>query len=176
MPTHDVVIIGGGISGLSLLHYLKISKPDISVTLIEADNRLGGTIGIDNIDGYSLDWGPNGFLDREPLTLELCDQLGLNDQLEKANGNVTNRFILRGGKLRQVPMSPPKFLVSDILSLPGKLRLLMEPFVKSVGDENESIYQFAQRRIGTAAADYMIQPMVSGIYGGMADRLSLESC
>ncbi|MFH2035507.1 MAG: protoporphyrinogen oxidase [Candidatus Zixiibacteriota bacterium] len=176
MTQFDTVIIGGGISGLSLLHYLRTGRSDKSVVLIEAENRLGGTIGTDIINGFSFDWGPNGFLDREPLTLELCNQLGLNDQLEKANSNISNRFILRKGKLRQVPMSPPKFITSDILSLLGKLRVMMEPFIRSIGDENESIYRFAQRRIGTAAADYLIQPMVSGIYGGIAERLSLESC
>ena len=77
MPDKDVIIIGGGISGLSALHFLRQLHPDLSVTLYEADNRLGGTIGTDHVDGYSLDWGPNGFLDREPLTLRLVDELGL---------------------------------------------------------------------------------------------------
>ena len=162
----DVAIIGGGISGLSALHYTKTRKPNLSVTLIEGSNRLGGTIGTDLINGYSFDWGPNGFLDREPLTLQLCDELGLTEQLEKANDNVSNRFILRKGKLRAVPMSPPKFLMSDILSLPGKLRVMMEPFAKKRPEGiDESIYDFVQRRIGKNAADYLVQPMVSGVYG-----------
>ena len=174
---YDVAIIGGGISGLAALHYLRRLKPDGSVRLFEADTRLGGTIGTDNVDGYSLDWGPNGFLDREPLTLQLCDELGLRDRLERANENVSKRFILRGGRLREVPMSPVSFMMSDILSLPGRLRILMEPFVKpSINGADESIYDFVARRIGREAADYLVQPMVSGVYGGLADRLSLASC
>jgi len=174
---YDVAIIGGGISGLALLHYLRRLKPDASVRLFEAETRLGGTIGTDNVDGYSLDWGPNGFLDREPLTLQLCDELGLRDRLERANDNVSKRFILRGGRLREVPMSPVSFMMSDILSLSGRLRVLMEPFVKrSVNGADESIYDFVTRRIGREAADYLVQPMVSGVYGGLANRLSLASC
>ena len=177
MPQFDIVIVGGGISGLATLDYLRTRKPERTVRLIEADTRLGGTIGTDHIDGYSFDWGPNGFLDREPLTLQLCDELGLKNDLERANPNVSNRFILRGGRLRDVPMSPPKFLKADILSWPGKLRLLKEPFAAKRPDGvDESIYDFGTRRIGREAADYLIQPMVSGVFGGVASKLSLKSC
>jgi len=173
----DVAIIGGGISGLSALHFLRRQKPSLSVRLYEADRRLGGTIGTDFVDGYSFDWGPNGFLDREPLTLRLCEELGLLDKLERANENVSKRFILRQGRLREVPMSPPKFMTSDILSLSGRLRVLFEPFAKAPANgTDESIYDFVQRRIGREAADYLVQPMVSGVYGGVASRLSLKSC
>ena len=176
MPDLDVAIIGGGISGLSGLHFLKKSKPNLSVQLYEADDRLGGTIGTDHNSGYSFDWGPNGFLDREPLTLQLCDELGLNDQLERANDRVSNRYILRKGRLRAVPMSPISFLTSDILSLKGRFRVMTEPFAKGPRpDVDETVYDFVKRRIGREAADYLVQPMVSGVYGGLADRLSLKS-
>lgn len=173
----DVAIVGGGISGLATLHYVRSRRPDLTVHLYEKQARLGGTIGTDTVAGHSFDWGPNGFLDREPLTLELCDELGLGDILERANSNASKRFIVRGGRLREVPMSPPKFLASDILSLKGRLRVMAEPFApKRPGDTDETIYDFAKRRIGREAADYLVQPMVSGVYGGMADRLSLKSC
>lgn len=173
----DIIIIGGGISGLSALHFIKKNNPRKQIKLYEAENRLGGTIGTDYVEGYSFDWGPNGFLDREPLTLQLIDEIGLTDKLEQANDKVTSRFILRSGKLRLVPMSPPKFLTSDILPFKSKLRVMFEPFASKRPDGiDESIYDFVKRRIGKDAADYLVQPMVSGIYGGMADRLSLKSC
>ncbi|MEE8577021.1 MAG: protoporphyrinogen oxidase, partial [candidate division Zixibacteria bacterium] len=177
MAKYDVAIIGGGISGLAALHYVKTRRPELTVRLFEAEKRLGGTVGTDSKDGFSFDWGPNGFLDREPLTLQLCDELGLSDQLERANDNVSNRFILRKGKLRGVPMSPPAFMASSILSLPGRMRILREPLAPGPPDGvDESIYDFVKRRIGREAADYLVQPLVSGVYGGMADRLSLKSC
>lgn len=177
MQQLDVAIIGGGISGLSVLHYLRRLKPSLNIKLFESDSKPGGTIGTDYIDGYSFDHGPNGFLDREPLTLQLCDELGLTDLLERTNEKANKRFILRKGKLREVPMSPPKFFSSDILSLKGKLRVMMEPFSSRPDDTvDESLYDFAKRHMGKEAADYLIQPMVSGIFGGLADRLSLKSC
>jgi len=177
MSQLDVAIIGGGISGLSVLHYLRRKNAGKKIRLFESDSKEGGTIGTDYIDGYSFDHGPNGFLDREPLTLQLCDELGLTNQLERTNEKANKRFILRKGKLREVPMSPPKFLSSDILSLKGKLRLLMEPFSSRPDDTiDESLYDFAKRHMGKEAADYLIQPMVSGIFGGLAERLSLKSC
>ena len=173
---NNVAIIGGGISGLSALHYVRMRRPNLSVTLYEKDIRLGGTVGTDHVDGYSFDWGPNGFLDREPLTLELAEELGLGESLERANEAVQKRFILRRGVLRSVPMSPPAFIKSDILSWPGKLRVMMEPFgSKRPEGVDESIFDFARRRIGKEAAEYLVQPMVSGVYGGLADRLSLKS-
>lgn len=175
-PHVDIAIIGGGISGLTALHYVRTRRPDLSVRLFEAEDRLGGTLGTDRVDGFSFDWGPNGFLDREPLTLKMCDELGLKSEMERANENVIKRFIVRGGRLCEVPMSAGKFLRSDILSLRGKLRLLTEP-MRSVGrDDDESIYEFVERRIGREAADYLVQPMVSGIFGGLAKELSLQSC
>lgn len=177
MENKDVIIIGGGISGLTALHYIKKDKPQLSVALYEADKRLGGTIGTDKVNGYSFDWGPNGFLDREPQTLKLCDEIGLTDSLERANENAENRYILRKGQLRTVPMSPPKFLMSDILPFFGKMRVMFEPFaLKRPEGIDESIYDFVKRRIGKSAADYLVQPMVSGVYGGMAQKMSLKSC
>ncbi len=174
----DVAIIGGGISGLSALHFLRHRAPHLEAKLFEADKRLGGTIGTDVVNGYSFDWGPNGFLDREPLTLQFCEEIGLNNRLERANQNVSKRFILRKGRLREVPMAPPKFLFSDILSLKGKARVMLEPMARNRPADvlDETVYDFVQRRIGTEAADYLVQPMVSGVYGGIAGKLSLKSC
>jgi len=177
MQTHEVCILGGGISGLSALHFLLQRNPDLDVHLYEATGRLGGTIGTDNIGGFSFDRGPNGFLDREPLTLQMCDELGLKDRVERARPSASSRFILREGRLRLVPMSPPAFLKSDILSVRGRLRVLLEPFAPGPPDGvDESIFNFACRRIGREAAEYLVQPMVSGIYGGLAQRLSLQAC
>ncbi len=148
----------------------------MSVRLFEGADRVGGVIGTDVIDDYACEWGPNGILDKSGLTRELCEQIGAEGLLESANENAKKRFILRGGKLRPAPMSLGSFITSGVLSPLGKLRIFLEPFTSSATDGDESIYSFASRHLGKEVADYLIQPMVTGIYAGSAERLSVRAC
>lgn len=171
------LIIGGGITGLSLAHWLGLDKNPVGWELWESSDRLGGTLRTDRAEGYSVDWGPNGFLDREPLTLRLVDEIGLREQLEPANENAENRYIVKNGKLHPVPFSPAKILTTGLLNPLEKLRIFGEPFVPARRDDSdESVYDFAARRIGHGAARMFVDPMVSGVFGGVAKELSLPSC
>jgi protoporphyrinogen/coproporphyrinogen III oxidase len=173
----DVLIIGGGISGLTAAHALGLQKQSGNSELWESTGRLGGTIGTDRRDGYSVDWGSNGFLDREPLTLQFVDELGLKGSLEPANPKSSNRFIVKHGKLHPVPLSPVMMLTTGLLGPLEKARVFCEPFIPGRrGDSDESVFDFAARRIGRAAAETFVDPMVSGVYGGLAHELSLPSC
>jgi len=173
----DGLIIGGGISGLAVAHFLRVTeRPDVC-ELWEASNRLGGTIGTDRAAGYSVDWGPNGFLDREPLTLDMVNEIGLNDTLEPANSNSKERFIVKNGRLHSVPLSPLRMLTTGLLGPLEKLRVFGEPFVPGrCDDDDESVFDFAARRIGRGAAETFVDPMTSGIFGGLARELSLPAC
>ncbi len=173
----DTLIVGGGISGLALAHFLRTQRPGGTIELWEASDRLGGTIGTDRIDGYSVDWGPNGFLDREPLTLELVHELGLDDKLEPADKSSEKRFILKNRRLHPVPFSPPLILTTGLLRPAEKLRIFAEPFIPARRDDgDESVFDFAARRIGRGAAETFVDPMVSGVFGGLARELSLPAC
>ncbi len=173
----DGLIVGAGISGLAVAHWLRLHEGSESWQLWEASERVGGTIGTDRVQGYSIDWGPNGFLDREPLTLKLVDELGLTPRLERADERSEKRFILKGGRLHVVPFSPPAMLTTGLLRLHEKLRVFAEPFIPARrDDEDESVFNFAARRIGRAAAATFVDPMVSGVFGGLARELSLPSC
>ena len=173
-----VAIIGGGISGLAALHFIKNRQPEsYEVTLYEKDDRPGGTIGTDRENGFISDWGPNGFLDKIPLTLRMVSELGIENLLERAAPKAERRFIYRNNKLNEIHAHPLKFMRSGILSVPGRLRLVLEPFItQKKDDSDETIFDFARRRIGREAAENMIGPMVSGIFGGDAKKLSLISC
>ncbi len=171
------IIVGGGISGLALAHFLGLGHRPDSWEMWEASDRLGGTIGTDRAEGYSVDWGPNGFLDREPLTLQLVREIGLSDSLEPAGEKAEKRFIARRGRLHAVPFSPTKMLSTGLLSFPAKARVFCEPFVPARRDDrDESVFDFAARRIGRAAAETFVDPMVSGVFGGLARELSLPAC
>jgi protoporphyrinogen/coproporphyrinogen III oxidase len=171
------IIIGGGISGLALAHFLGLHERPVGWELWEASGRLGGTIGTDRSDGFSVDWGPNGFLDREPLTLRLVSEIGLDAELEPADRKSEKRFIAKKGQLHPVPFSPPLILKTGLLSLGEKLRIFAEPFIPALPDDrDESVFDFAARRIGRGAAETFVDPMVSGVFGGVASQLSLPAC
>lgn len=173
-----IAIIGGGISGLSALHFIKTRHGDTCrAVLYESDSRLGGTIGTDRINGFISDWGPNGFLDKVPLTLQMIHELGADDRLDPSRSASGKRFIYRNEHLHEISASPPAFLKSPLLSFKGRFRVIREPFVKTRRvDDDESVFDFAVRRIGREAAETLIVPMVSGIFGGDAHELSLKSC
>lgn len=173
---YRAAVVGGGVTGLCTAYYLARELGRDQVVLLERSDSAGGQTRTSRSQGFVNDWGPNGFLDREPLTLQWVADLGLSSELLKANAAAARRFILRDGRLREIPTSPPKFLRSDVLSVPGRLRLLCEPLIRSKGTETESLWAFAERRIGREAADYMVDPMASGIFGGDSKNLALAAC
>ena len=175
------IVVGGGISGLAtayLLHKKALgAKVDLEITLIEQEKRVGGKIWSIKDEGYICEWGPNGFLDSKPQTLDLCRALGAGAMLLRSNDNARRRFIYSGGMLHQLPESGPSFLKSKLISWPGKLRLAMEPFAsKPPQDADETLAGFARRRLGDEALRKLIGPMVSGIFAGDPETMSLKSC
>ncbi len=172
-PVHDLAVCGGGISGLALAHMAR-ARGVGDVVVVEAESRSGGKIQTEWVDGFCCEWGPQGFLDNVPETLALVASLGLTGELVRADDAAGDRFIARGGRLRKVPLSPPAFLTSDVLSLPGRLRVLLEPFQRRGADE-ESVLAFASRRIGREAAEVLVDAMVTGVYAGDPARLSLPA-
>jgi oxygen-dependent protoporphyrinogen oxidase len=175
--TH-IAIVGGGIAGLATAHAL-VTGPAarrVRVTVVERAARAGGNIGTEVIDGFVCEWGPNGFLDNVPATLDLVKALGLEAELEPSAASARRRYIYRHGRLHALPVGVVDFLRSDLLSWPAKLRLAVEPFATSRPEVDETIHAFAARRIGREAADVLIDAMVSGIFGGDSRALSLRAC
>ena len=176
-----VAIIGAGISGLSTANAVeRLAREagiDVAVTVFEREERTGGKIWSIKDEGYLCEWGPNGFLDSKPMTLELCDHLGIRDRLERSNDNARKRFIYSGGILNQLPENGPMFLKSKLISWPGKIRLAQE-FIKPKRTDgvDETLAEFARRRLGPEALDKLIGPMVSGIFAGNPETMSLKSC
>lgn len=176
-----IIIIGGGISGLSTAWILKsraLSEGiDLDIRLLEREERVGGKIWSIRDSGFLCEWGPNGFLDNKPQTLELCTRLGADGELLRSNDNARKRFIFSGGKLHRLPENGPSFLKSDLISWPGKLRLAMEPLIpKYTGGGDETLASFGRRRLGEEALRKLIAPMVSGIFAGDPETMSLKSC
>jgi len=175
-----VAIVGGGISGLTTALHLTDRAgevPDgVEVVVLEASEAPGGNIRTDRHQGFIIEAGPNGYLDNVPTTPALVRRLGLESQVQKAEESAANRYLYRNGRLHLLPSGPVGFLKSSVLSLPGRLRVFLEPFGRAKPNGvDETIFDFASRRIGTEAASILIDAMVSGVFAGNVHELSLAS-
>ncbi len=172
-----IVIVGGGISGLTLAYRLEQRLPAAEVVVLEQQPRLGGKIDTLQRDGFRVEAGPNGFLDTNPSTLDLCRELGLGDRLTAASDAAgRNRYMLLNGRLHLLPGSLWSFLGSGVLSWRGKLNLLAERFrPPRLDDADESIDAFARRRAGAEVAETLADAFVTGIYAGDPKLLSMRA-
>ena len=185
----QIVIIGGGISGLATAHRLiefSQTKQPPQVTLIEASDRLGGTIQTEHRDGFLIERGPDSFISEKPHAVALAKRLGIESHLIQTNEKFRRSFIVRNGRLRPVPegfqlLAPSRiapFLMTDIFSVAGKARMAADLFLPrrpTNGTEDESLASFVRRRLGKEALERMAQPMVGGIYTADPETLSLRA-
>lgn len=174
-PRLDLLVAGGGVSGLTTAWQALRDRPEWRVEILEDADAPGGTMRTERLEGCVCEWGPNGFLTNVPHTVDLARDLGLADRLLPANDAAKDRFLWVRGALRPVPLAPPAFLRSGLLSTRGTLRVLCEPFIPRGGREEESVRDFAARRIGAEAASVLVDAMVSGVYAGDPSRLSLPA-
>ncbi|PEN14033.1 protoporphyrinogen oxidase [Longibacter salinarum] len=168
----SVGIIGAGISGLTAAYHLK--QAGIPVTVLEATSATGGMIRSESIDGYLVEHGPNSLRDTNDLLPEIIRDLNLTEEIVEASASARKRYVVKHGKPEPLPSSPLSFLTTSLLSTRGKLRLLMEPFVRSGNaQENETVASFVRRRLGREILDYAVDPFVGGIFAGDPADLSV---
>ena len=168
-----VIIIGGGISGLTSAFWLK--QHGLNVTLIEKNSFAGGSIRTEHKEGYLIEYGPNSSLETTPLIEQLLGELGISDEKFYANKEAEKRYILRNGKLHPLPMSPLSFLGTKLFSASAKLKLLKEPFIRSKSNEDETLADFTRRRLGNEFLDYAINPFVAGVFAGDPEDLNVKT-
>lgn len=183
-----IVIIGGGIAGLAAAYYAKKNIPDAHIAVIEAASHWGGKIMTDRVSfndvQFIIEGGPDSFLAAKPWGVALCKELGLAERLHGANPNQKNTYVLKKGRLLPIPEGLTMMIPSNISSMLrsrliswfGKLRMgldLLLPTKTNNGDE--SLGAFVSRRFGREAYENFIEPLMSGIYAGDGDQLSLLS-
>ena len=186
MKRARVVIIGGGISGIvaayQLLRASGAAGGNLQITLLEASERLGGKILTERFDGLTIEGGPDSFLSSKPAALRLCEELGLANEVIGTTESGGGTYILRNGRLEPLPegitmLVPTRLrplLRSRLLSPLGKLRMGLDLFIRPRrSSADESVGHFVRRRLGREAFEQMAQPLLSGIYAGDAEQLSL---
>ncbi len=179
-----IAVIGGGISGLAAAQRLIELNPQASVTLLEASDRLGGVLSTMRRDGFLIERSADMFTTREPWALDLCRRIGFEDQLVPTNNAQRKAFIVRRGRLVEVPagftlMTPTRvwpIVTTPLLSLRGKARLAWEMFTaRKADDGDESLASFATRRMGREAYQRIVQPLIGGIYTADPEQLSMAA-
>jgi protoporphyrinogen/coproporphyrinogen III oxidase len=166
------VILGGGISGLVCAYALR--KAGIDACLLEASPRTGGVIHSVRREGYLLERGPQSFSGTEALH-SLCSELSLESELREAPLRAP-RYVLIGGELRPVPLSPPAFFASSLVGAGTKATIARDMFSKShPPEQDESVADFVRRKFSAELLDRLVGPFISGIYAGDPERLSLRS-
>ncbi|NGP44469.1 protoporphyrinogen oxidase [Bacillaceae bacterium SIJ1] len=182
--TKNIVVIGGGITGLTAAYRLeqaaRESNGQLSYTLLEASPRLGGKIRTLYKDGFIIERGPDSFLERKTSAAELCKEIGLEDELVRNTTGQSYVLIdetlhpIPKGAVMGVPTSFRPFITSKMFTPVGKLRASADIFIpKSNETGDQSVGAFFRRRLGDQVVDHLIEPLLSGIYGGNIDRLSL---
>jgi oxygen-dependent protoporphyrinogen oxidase len=183
-----VVIIGAGLSGLATAYRLveraTAARRPVEVVVLEASDRIGGAIRTRRVDGFTLEGGADSFITNKPWGVELCRSLGLADQLIGTDAQHRRSFVVRQGRLIPVPegfvlLAPNRLgpiLTSPILSLRGKLRMLLDLVLPRRDDEgDESLGSLVKRRLGREALDRLVQPLVGGIYTADPNELSARA-
>ncbi|MFC6930698.1 protoporphyrinogen oxidase [Actinomadura yumaensis] len=173
---HDVIVIGGGVTGLTAAHQILGRAPDASLAVLESSERVGGIVGSRHERGFTVDTGPHGFVVYGPGGVgDLAGELGLGGELVLATGEAEKLLLLRHDEeLLTLPTTPREFLRSPLLSARGKLRVALEPFVAKDLSE-EPVYEFTARRFGWELARTLAVPAVLGVTGGDSRRLSIDA-
>jgi oxygen-dependent protoporphyrinogen oxidase len=182
-----LVVVGGGVAGLAAAHRaVEIARERgiaLELTLLEARERLGGTIATERLGGFLVEAGPDSFLSEKPWALALCTRLGVEDRLTRTDDRFRKVYVWRGGRLHPLPegfqlLAPTRlapFLRSPLFSWPGKLRMALDLVLPRGHVDDESLGAFVRRRLGREALERVAQPLVAGIYTADPDALSLAA-
>jgi oxygen-dependent protoporphyrinogen oxidase len=179
-----VAVVGGGIAGLAAARRLEALLEDAELTLLEGDSRLGGKLLTEHAAGFLVEGGPDSFLSRKARGPELCEELGLGDELVGRRPENAHTFVRRHGELHPLPAGFTGLVPTDLdaladnplLSSEGRERLAAEvDLPPAPAGEDESVASFFTRRLGPEAYENLVEPLTTGIYAGDGDLLSLAA-
>jgi oxygen-dependent protoporphyrinogen oxidase len=167
----DVLVIGGGISGLANAWWL--AREGLSVEVWEANDRAGGKILSSRRDGYLTERAAAMVMNFRPEVTELMRETGLEEAKSiRLSAAEAHRYLLHQGELKALPMRLGAMLASPLWSMPGKLRLMLEPFILTSGAMDESVSDFVSRRLGREMLEKAMEPFVAGTLAADPDQTS----
>jgi len=184
-----LTIIGGGIAGLAAAYYAsKHTDTAVEITLLEQEDYWGGKLITERVphdkSQFVIEGGPDTFVVTKPWGIRLCKELGLSERLRGTNPETKKTYILKNDTLHELPggltmMIPTEFgpmIRTGLLSWPAKIRMGLDFFIPSEANNgDETMGEFVTRRLGRAAYESLIEPLMSGIYAGDGEKLSLQA-
>jgi oxygen-dependent protoporphyrinogen oxidase len=177
-----VAVVGGGIAGLAAAH--RLVEGGVDVTLVEARDRLGGTISTERTAGFTIEGGADAMLTEKPWAMALAERIGFADRMVGTREGDRRTWVVHDGRLTPLPegfllLAPTDLravVASPLFSWPGKLRMALDLVLPRGGERgDESLASFVRRRLGREALERVAQPLVGGIYTADAERLSLAA-
>ncbi len=173
IASKSIAILGAGITGLSAAH--RLAKQGHRVRVFEQQDRIGGAVGTDIIDGWLCERGPNSMLANDPAIMALIDELGLSDQCVKANAQARKRYLVKWGMPMATPSSPGSLITTPLFSFRTKIRLLQELGQRPrQRPDDVSLAQFIEDHFGSEIVDYALNPFIGGVYAGDPSQLSAQ--
>ena len=179
-----IVVVGGGLSGLASAHRLGSLLPEAKIVLVERAERVGGALLTERTDGFVIEGGPDSFLSRKERGVGLCEELGLAGALVGRKPENARSYVRHGSELHLLPDGLTGMIPTDLdslgastlLSAAGRERLSAEvDLPPEPSGADESIATFVTRRLGAEAYERLVEPLMTGIYGGDGAQLSLQA-
>ncbi|WP_018463947.1 protoporphyrinogen oxidase [Segatella paludivivens] len=160
--THDIVIIGAGLTGLTTAFALR--NKNRNVTILESDNKIGGQIQSHHVNGFVFESGPNTGVVKYPEVMDLFHSLNDSCKLEIAQASAKRRLIWKGSKFHELPSGLLSAITTPLFTTYDKLRILTEPFRAKGNNPDESVAELTKRRLGSSYLDYAVDPFLAGVY------------
>ncbi len=170
---YEVIVVGGGISGLTTAFLLKRAGYDVLV--LEEKSHAGGHIRTLSEKNTLLETGPHSFMGSSENTWKLVEDLKIDEFVAPASPSSKNRYIFRNDQLTPLPMGLSSFIRTQLLSTSAKFRLMMEPLVPNGAKDDDTAWDFFCRRFGKEAASFIMSPFISGVYAGDVKMLGAKA-
>ena len=170
---YQTLILGGGLSGLTVAHKLKLQAPNHRFCILEKSNRTGGVIKTHRENGFITEIGPHGFLDNCEESKRILQETGLDREAVKAPLIEFVRYVYLNGKLNLIPQTPRKILMAPLIPWHAKLRVLADLF-KPVLEGEPTVAKWINYRFGSALLPY-VDAVFTGTYAGDFDKLTIDS-
>jgi|SRR5579862_2355035 len=175
MKKKHMIVLGAGISGLSVAWYLNRTDYPMDITVIEKNSRAGGWLHTEHMQDFHFEKGPRTFkVDKCPSTMQLVRELGMANEIIWTQLKPHHRYLWLNEELHRFPTNPLSFCLSPLTR--GFISAIFSEWKKPPKEGDETVWEFVLRRFNYDVARLFFDPMVVGIFGGDIREISVRAC